>query len=532
MPPAPSTSTYYQLSGLSIPTQPAGFSTTQANTTKTGDITVSATVTLTWVPAAGQTAATDPAPPSVLLSESSSASWTAQVDHYPDPYTTGGTSADDGLQDAEVATYYAGVKSGGTSSSAFPHYFSQSVTNGVATLSRSFSAHATASSGPSTAGVNFGCSWGGDTLTVYPVFISLSGTLKDASGKPVLDGSGNQQALTGQQITATLTGIPSSVKVTSYTWQPSGSLIKTWDGTNNTQQLFPLLPADLTAKDTTGNGIAVKSLAFYDQVGEAASTSCTVNLKFPDGTTGSLTATSPSVSFVKPTVTWTVGQSYNKIMPGFFTNYPSQVFGANELWGKIVIKEPPALVKNGPGIGCVVQVAKLDRALARTPLNAQPATYGKLKVLNGDGTTSMVAAPTGLDGAFPYPFGSTANANGTFTQTTSDYTWAANTDGYSGDQPTQYFTIQSQDTGGNQWYSSTANDNFNTWVMYRPPANGLGVIYVPLQTLNWSWGGNASLTANVWSVSQGPPFTPGSPSITSAPPSWGLKIPVGLVIGP
>ncbi len=181
----------------------------------------------------------------------------------------------------------------------------------------------------------------------------------------------------------------------------------------------------------------------------------------------------------------------------------------------------------------MVQVANLSRSFARTTTGNYPSVFSKISVVNGDGTKSTVAGPTGLDVAFPYPFGSVMNKDGTFTSVVdSKYTWPANTDGYSGDQPFASFTLTVNDDGGNQWYSSTANDNFNTWVMYCPPANGLGTIYVPLQTLNWSWGGNASLTANVWSVSQGPPFTPGMPGDASTPPAWNLYIPYGFSIGP
>jgi len=173
VPPGPSTGSC-QISGFSVTTQPGAFSTTQAGTTKSGGGSISAAVTLTWVHGTGQTDANDPAPTSVLLKESSSASWTALVDHYPDPYITGGTSADDGLGDAEVATYYSGVKNGGTSSSASPHYTVKSLTGGTLTLNRSFSAHATASAGPSDAGICFGFSFGNYTVSVDPVPATLT----------------------------------------------------------------------------------------------------------------------------------------------------------------------------------------------------------------------------------------------------------------------------------------------------------------------------------------------------------------------
>lgn len=391
----------------------------------------------------------------------------------------------------------------------------------VRTMTASYSVNTQASDPMNISG-------GGAGYTLYPVYINLGG--QDPA-------TGN--ALTGQQIQATLSmpnGLPSGTKITSYTWSFSDgikpNLIKGWDGTNNAVQLIPWLPTDFSRTDTSGNGISVSSLSFYDEIADTKVTvKCTVNLTFSDGTTGSVTATSAPVTFMKPAVAWTVGKSFNNLTPGFIPN-EGQAFGANELWGPMIITEPAALVKNGPGTACITQVANpLTRSFAGTDQNGGSVSYNNIQFLNGDGTTGRSSKPTGLDGGFPYPFGYVANANGTFTSVTSSYTWKANVKGYAADGPKQPFTPADPGTTIT-WFSSTASDSFNTWVMYCPPSNGLGTIYVPLQTLTWSWGGNASLTGKVWSVSQGPPFTPGSAGDAPTPPSWNLKIPVGLVVGP
>ncbi len=174
-PPAPSTGTSYQLSGLSIPSTDGNFSSAQANTTRKADIVVNAVVTLSWVHGTGQTDANDPAPPSVMLVESSGASWTAQADNYPNPYTTGGTSADDGIGDKPVSTFNGSVKSGEYSSSAnasvtngLPSNWKKyTVSSGTLTLTRAFSAHMTVSSGGSENALNYACSFDGYGISIH-----------------------------------------------------------------------------------------------------------------------------------------------------------------------------------------------------------------------------------------------------------------------------------------------------------------------------------------------------------------------------
>lgn len=169
-------------------------------------------------------------------------------------------------------------------------------------------------------------------------------------------------------------------------------------------------------------------------------------------------------------------------------------------------------------------------------------SYKRVSVLYNDGTTGKVDTPTGLDIRFPYPYGYTkggTTANPTFTLVNSDYTWEVGGTGYSDDQPFQYYTTRDVDGGGTLWHASGANDSFDTWVMYQPPPAGgqgtiwvPGPIWVPVEKLTWRWGGYASLSGGRWTSGEGTPFTPGSPSVTDAYPSWQLSIPFGFSVGP
>lgn len=366
--------------------------------------------------------------------------------------------------------------------------------------------------------------------SVYPpVTISLPGTINDIDG--------TKKALTGQGVTAQLSAFPSGYKVSSYTWSfTGGTPIKNWDPTwpnsANPTQLVPLTDADKTGTDTSGNGIPVAPISFYYTKAGSLTVTCTVNYTAPDGKTGTVTVQSPSIIYIKPTATWKVDTSFNGMTSGFFYGYPNGPFGALELWGPIDITVPDPFAG---GTGCIVQIANLDRGWARTPQNGQSGTYTKLSVLYRGGTTAMVKAPTGLDVQFPYPFGFNQNTNGSFTANNNSYTWQIGNKGFASDKPSQPYALSVSDGGGNAWYSSTGNDHFNTWVMYQPPsAGGQPTIYVPLQTLTWSWGGAASLNAstNKWSVGEGPPFIPGSPSVTDSYPNWNLSIPYGFAVGP
>jgi hypothetical protein len=147
-------------SGNSYSIPPIGFAPTSAsaaNATLSSTADISATITLTWTHDAGQTDANDPAPPSLWLSESGSAQWTAQSSAQGGTTTTGTGTANDGIGDTPVDVLDAnGVKSGqiatSTTAPTSPppgmHLFKQAVSGVVVTLTRTFHADATATVGP------------------------------------------------------------------------------------------------------------------------------------------------------------------------------------------------------------------------------------------------------------------------------------------------------------------------------------------------------------------------------------------------
>lgn len=304
-----------------------------------------------------------------------------------------------------------------------------------------------------------------------PVFIDLGGTTLV---------NGMREALTGQQITATLlvpNGLPTGTKITSYTWSfdgtPTPHPIKNWDGTASGDtthpQLVPLTAADLMGTDTIGNGISVNSLGFYDQYAESLSVKCAVSLKFFDGTTATVNAKPVPVAFLKPSVTkW-------DIITGFIQSHGTGVWGLEpdpatsnsdgEVWKNITITVPSPF---SGGSGCIVQLTKPDRE-TYTGTNPSPTVpNNKLE---------------GLDGSFPY-----------------GAIWTL--PGLGGDVDSPAITISGGNPGGT--YSKlTASDSYTTWVMYKPATTG--AIWVPLQSYTWSWAGTVSWLNGAWTLTAGTP---------------------------
>ena len=251
----------------------------------------SVVATLTWQPASGPTKTSDPPPtsPVSILETASASEAPGCLERFrPRPLPAG--TVDDGLGDAPTAS-----SNGQGKISAGSHLTQQDGSSGVITLDKvvmsaacpktTFSSTGTANWQQSiSASVNL-------TVQLYSLTVSLSG-----------QNSANQ-ALTGQQITATLgepTGLPTGTKITSYTWSFSGGTksnpIKNWDfnapGDGTPTQLVQFATTDSSQTDTTGNGISVSPISFYDQVADTVTTKCVVNLTSPDGTTKSVNAMS------------------------------------------------------------------------------------------------------------------------------------------------------------------------------------------------------------------------------------------------
>ena len=317
------------------------------------------------------------------------------------------------------------------------------------------------------------------------------------------------QALTGQQITATLNGVPSGVTVTSYTWSfDSGVVdkpakpIKNWDETANGDpthpQLVPLTDADLKGMDTSGNGISVNPLNFYDEVQENVTVKCAVSLKFADGTTATINAKSVPVAFLKPSLSkWLIDTGYiqaSTTNPGYFGLYaaPGSGFPGGEYWHDVTIDVPQPF---SGGQGCIVQLIT-------------PAFE-----LYKDGSPIVYADPNdkkkGLDNSFPY------------TQ------WDLPALGKESDPP--QIGVAGVNVPQDQGFrTGTFNDAFVTWVMYKPPVFGThGHIWVPIRSYPWSTSFTLQWVNNQWTFNAPVPSattraTPRNPVQTDTPPSWSL----------
>jgi len=488
---------YYLLGSYGTPPYGNGDGEGLTNVTCSGEIDT----TYTWATSSGQTP-TDPPPASVIVEETSTAYGYGWNSDGSDP--TG--NFDNGLK----VSYSLAPGDNGHANCTSTRYTVQA---GGMTVPLTCSPSIQVTAEASEIHVDY-------TPTIFPVTIKITGTNNPTAG--------DYRALTGQQIMATLNGIPSGVKVTSYTWGfsggTSGNPIKNWDGTNNTQQLFPLTSADLTGTDTTGNGISVNPVSFYDEIDkDAVTVTCAINLTFPDGTTGTVNAVSPQITFMKPTAVWHVDAndpSYHGPPPGPY--FDGTQMGYIEMWDATITVPSPF----SGGSGCFTQIVSPTIQFQRYPLNNKSTNcYFKVPQTNADGTITYVLPTSGLDTAFPYQIGSSA-----YSAYPNGYTWDVSTTGISADTPSVGFSIPASDNGGNNWYTAFDSDTFTTWLMYMLPSSATGsgmTIWVPLQRVDWHWTGNVvkNTATGVWNAAQsgnspvtGSTSNPGVP--TDTPPQW------------
>jgi len=454
------------------------------------------TDTFTWVPASGQTLTTDPPPTCVLVQQSSYAEWFVINEG---GTGTGSGNPDCGLPGGTVTpSTYGG---NGPSQSLRATLYSQ---KSGASFSVSSTPTVSFTGTTGTEGGVDGEARVGGGANVYPITLTIGGTNNPAAG--------DYRVLTGQQITATLNGIPTNYAVTKYTWSgQSATCFKTYNDQAPSNQLVPLGSADLTGPAAGSNTVA--PLAFYDSAKENLTITCAITLTAPDGkSTVNLTATAPPINVLKPTATWTV----NSTAP-FGPQLDSSATGSMSfavLWNASITVPSPF----SGGSGCFAQIVNPTIDFQRHPLGNQPINcYLKVPQTNPDGTTTYVLPTTGLDTHFPYQASSTTLYPG-------GYMWDVSGAGQSGDQPGAGFAIPSSDNGGNNWYDAFDSDTFTTWLMYRPSSGG---VWVPLQRVDWSWTGHVVKNAatGMWnSASNSSPPTTGSSSSpgipVDTPPQW------------
>jgi hypothetical protein len=314
--------------------------------------------------------------------------------------------------------------------------------------------------------------------------------------------------------------------VTSYTWtQPPGTCFKTYNPNiqppaNN--QLAPLASTDLSGTDTSGKGISVSPLAFYDSAAESLTLSCAVTVTAPDNkTTLNVTATSPSITMEKPTAYWTTNPNDPNSGPSYNLT-PTGYIGYIEQWDANITVPSPF----SGGSGCFAQIANPTIDFQRTPTGSQPINcYLKELQTNADGSTSWVLPQTGLDTMFPYPIGPSTNpqSSSAYQNYSTGYMWDVSTPGKSADTPLVGFGIAASDDGGNNWYDAFAGGSFTTWLMYKPN----GGVWVPLQNVYWSWTGHVvkDKATGMWnSATSGTQPVTGNTANqgtqTNTPPQW------------
>jgi hypothetical protein len=457
------------------------------------DKTPALTASLAWVPASGQTAATDPAPTAAILYQYSDAS--AGMNSQSGAGAGSGT-ASCGLPGAvntttatsmgSVATYYsaATVSAGG------------GITAPTCGATATFSGSVGMGSRDNVTG-----SAGEDyDVEAFPVFLNLTGLVKDSSG--------NLNLLTGQQCSANLSiganqwGITFPGTVTKYSWSgQSGTCFKTYNPNiqppaNN--QLAPLASTDLSGADTSGKGISVSPLAFYDSAAETLTLTCKVTLTNPDGSTLNVTAASPQITMEKPTASWSIYTG--SVLQVYDTSQNQGGFGleavpgsgqmGGEAWQKTTIVLPTPFTATG-GLGCFAQLVTPDVEVSNDNPAMDP-TFPNNK-------------QQGLDNSFPYV----------------GYTWNVSGTGANADSPEVLF--ENYNSGGYAgWNKVLTNQVFTTWVMYQPP----GGVWVPVQSYGWTWSFTStwSSTNDVWKEFRASPTSdPGyTGTSTPAPPQWSL----------
>ena len=361
---------------------------------------------------------------------------------------------------------------------------------GGATISLSASPSATAgisSSYSTNASVSY-------TASIPPVTISIGGT-----NNPL---AGDNRVLTGQQITATLQGL-SGFTVTNYTWAVGGSTFKTYNETATSNQLVPLGSKELTGPATGSSAVA--PLAFYDRAQENLTVTCTATVLAPDGKTIlNVTATSPQINVLKPTVThWDIAEGYVQYDP----NYAPQ--------GQNTVLQTYGLYGNLSGTGNSVAGMAWSNVTFNVPApfsgNGQ-CTFTQLvnpNRLEYIGNNSTPTAPNngilGLDGSFDYGSRWSATAVG------GDVDSPAISVGTAG-------SPQQNPKGDTQL---SVSDAFTTYVMYQPS----GGVWVPLEKISWSWSEVLNWQTSQWSITASCPNTAGQAGTPAHvpindPPQW------------
>jgi hypothetical protein len=325
----------------------------------------------------------------------------------------------------------------------------------------------------------------------YTPTVTLSGAPATTDGTA----TGPPEAMAGEQITATLVGLPPGCQV-SYSWSTSGgSPFETYNYNLASNQKVALSTADMAAT----------AFQFYDAGNDTVTVMCTAVVQPPTPSGGTppptLTVTVKStqpVTFVKPSFAgWTIKHGFVQSASGDILKLakgPKDSFANGEDWSDATVSFPANLPS-----------ALMSGQLGFAQIDTPDYTYTPA-ISNPEPNNNQ----PGLDTGFPLPghwsvsvpSGSTTSAGGP----------------ENGDNP------------GTPAYTATkitSNEMFTTWLMYQPPYIGSinNVIWVPIAMYSWSWGGTATETNGIWAFSGLSPASSGSggsASATSTYPTWTL----------
>jgi hypothetical protein len=339
-----------------------------------------------------------------------------------------------------------------------------------------------------------GASW---EVDLSPVIITLTGTLTDSNGNPILDSSGNQQILIGQKCTAKLSGIPLALlPYTMYQWSVHGTTLQSW-----------VVVADSSTQSHTtevdGYGTATNSTLswYWNDLGPKSTpetVTCTATVTPPagQGEAFSVTATQKVTVYVPGWIcTGTGGAVYinTEFGSGNGTDYYLYAGPAVDTTGRgmtwnATVSAPTGCTALGTG--------GLEMVQTEIPSPTYTSSAGVAYKRSNDGQQ-------GLDSSYPYPFPFSAPSYA------------------SGDSPN--FNLTS-----NSAVAAQLTYSFVDTLMYEPPNS---TQYVPLATYSWSTSGGAQLTgAEKWDNYGTDPVGAVTPSgitpftASNAFPSWAKNV--------
>jgi hypothetical protein len=309
----------------------------------------------------------------------------------------------------------------------------------------------------------------------YPITLTLGGTLTDSSGNPVLDSSGNQNILVGQQCTATVNGIPSYLlPYATYAWSVSGTTFQDWEPTTPAfPNATPPTPANLKASYFLGGPIpATNSTSWYwnDPANASETVSCTVTVTPPAGQGNAFTFT---VSAPKPV---------SVQVPGWFGygigGYMQVNTRAPLQNGNVALYAGPSAGQNG-GINWTANVMGSSLFTSGTLELVQVVTPNQSYVFNtrvgvpGATQNDPENGMFGLDTHYPYGWLTTGSYDPPYL-------------------PTLYTAYDAPSLGLGNATSATMQHQFTDYLMFKPPGYSQ---WVPLGTLAWSTNGSATIPA-------------------------------------